>query len=445
MWASSVKDKENTEPFDYTPPINGLRKSNDSLSFPDKCLSLVTEGEPSKRPKTPLRTSSESLNTFNSGPYVRSAKERQTTEGFRYNETGSDDEAEEAFSVCTSAREIKPVDTALYCDVINQIFAELPEKVEEKWSSISSLTEVAEFLCSCQSSLRENYEMWQSDNVRDFLDTKFKELRRICAQYIREEQDPDFGHNIALSDMNIAKNRLKVPGFNPFDYNGIARSNGEDYVHASALCYEGQQYIAAQGPLTDTLSDFTKMILYSSCQTVISLVEKVEEGEEKCYPYWELFLEGESKTVTDQYVNQRVDRGVLNVPDDFETKEIEYFHFRRWPDQDAPHAEIIDQFMQILLSQKQIGPLVVHCSKGLGRTGTFILLHALLKKIHDDFQANPSLDLDNYSLNIFSILLRLRLQRSSFVQTISQVECVFKAVSRFYEILKAKQKESLVL
>ena len=87
------------------------------------------------------------------------------------------------------------------------------------------------------------------------------------------------------------------------------------------------------------------------------------------------------------------------------------YHFTSWPDHGVPKfATSLISFIRRVQKahSKESGvPLLVHCSAGVGRTGTFILLDILLERLRE-----------NSSLNVYECLANLRRGRVLMVQTL---------------------------
>ncbi|XP_066567876.1 receptor-type tyrosine-protein phosphatase alpha isoform X2 [Amia ocellicauda] len=236
---------------------------------------------------------------------------------------------------------------------------------------------------------------------------------------------------------NMKKNR--VLQIIPYEFNRviIPVKRGEentDYVNASFIDGYRQKdsYIASQGPLQHTIEDFWRMVWeWKSC-SIVMLTELEERGQEKCAQYWpsdgcllcgdvaiELKREeeNESYTVRDLLVtNNRENKA----------RQVRQFHFHGWPEVGIPAdgKGMINLIAAVQKQQQQSGnhPIIVHCSAGAGRTGTFCALSTVLERV----KAEGILD-------VFQTVKSLRLQRPHMVQTLEQYEFCYKVVQEYID------------
>ncbi|XP_061083730.1 receptor-type tyrosine-protein phosphatase epsilon-like isoform X3 [Conger conger] len=236
---------------------------------------------------------------------------------------------------------------------------------------------------------------------------------------------------------NMKKNR--VLQIIPYDFNRVILSikRGQeftDYINASFIDGYRQKdyYIATQGPLAQTVEDFWRMVWEWRCHSIVMLTELQEREQDKCFQYWP--AEG-SVTHGDYAVELKVDTLsdsfslrdlVLTYVPDKETRFVRHFHFHGWPEVGIP-AEgngMIDFIAAVQRQQQQSGnhPIVVHCSAGAGRTGTFIALSNILERV----KAEGLLD-------VFQTVKSLRMQRPHMVQTVEQYDFCYKVVQDFVD------------
>ena len=228
---------------------------------------------------------------------------------------------------------------------------------------------------------------------------------------------------------------------------------GKDY----SQCW---QYIATQGPIKNTVSDFWQMV-YEQQSTVILMLARLEErpGVEACFQYWPLQvgdaldLEVHSATVDsiriefDQeisYPSAAVMNSEIMMIRDFiiialkdneivEQRPVKQVQFLRWPDHGVPKLHDMTkliQYMDDLLSTPaennidndqpvyQMKNIVVHCSAGVGRTGTFISIYTMLLKMRNMTLAQ--LEVHDWQSEFYLLVKLLRTQRCFMVQTESQ-------------------------
>lgn len=192
-----------------------------------------------------------------------------------------------------------------------------------------------------------------------------------------------------------------------------------------------------QGPLRNTCYDFWKMVWEQECSVVVMLNKIIENNMLKCHPYWpsgeidedgvsddevvlnELKINFVSKEFFDFYTISKL--RISNSAVD-QSKLILHFHYHAWPDFGVPESPTM--FLTFLNAVRQYykqskGPPVVHCSAGIGRTGTLILVDVILKLIEEK-QTN--------NIDVFSILLHLRKHRLGLVQTPDQLRFCFLSI-----------------
>ncbi|XP_027042748.1 receptor-type tyrosine-protein phosphatase epsilon-like [Pocillopora damicornis] len=190
---------------------------------------------------------------------------------------------------------------------------------------------------------------------------------------------------------NRAKNRYG--NITTYDHSRVVLEKIEgdptsDYINASYIpTYDEKTmcYIATQGPNNVTVNDFWRMIWQENCSTIVMLTNLVELGKTKCEQYWP---ESNSKlgaiTVTLHKTAVFADyiiRTFILVKDS-EKREVQQYHYLTWPDRGVPaRSSALLGFRYKIHTRHQAtgGPLVVHCSAGVGRTGTYIAIDAMLE------------------------------------------------------------------
>uniref|UniRef100_A0A3P9N0I1 protein-tyrosine-phosphatase n=1 Tax=Poecilia reticulata TaxID=8081 RepID=A0A3P9N0I1_POERE len=238
---------------------------------------------------------------------------------------------------------------------------------------------------------------------------------------------------------NAKKNRYK--DILPYDQTRVVLSlqtsgSDSDYINASFV--QGAsgdcRYIASQAPLSSTLTDFWRMIWQHKIKVIVMACREVEMGKRKCECYWAAPHQSAAFgpfTVTTQVEsrpNQDVVVRTLVVCYQQDVHSLVQFQYLSWPDHDVPYetAGILDLLDRARSSQgAESSPVLVHCSAGCGRTGVVCALdyiHDLLvtKKITEDF-------------SVLDLVLELRRQRPSAVQTKDQYGFIFSAAASMLE------------
>jgi len=194
-------------------------------------------------------------------------------------------------------------------------------------------------------------------------------------------------------------------------------------------------YIASQGPVQAILADFWRMVFEKNASVVLMLTKEVENARLKCDQYWAevdspLILENFKLTLQDIAEKDELTTRKLLL-ENIETSEsrvIHQFQYTAWPDHGVPLSttaflELADAADKANSTQ---GPIVVHCSAGIGRTGTFSTIHSTLKKVELQLKEKPD---EEPTINIAEVVLQLRQQRPNMVQTVEQYEFCYLAIN----------------
>ncbi|NXB43992.1 PTPRO phosphatase, partial [Leucopsar rothschildi] len=252
----------------------------------------------------------------------------------------------------------------------------------------------------------------------------------------------DIPHFAADLPMNRCKNRYT--NILPYDFSRVRlvsmnEEEGSDYINANYIpgYNSPQEYIATQGPLPETRNDFWKMVLQQKSQIIVMLTQCNEKRRVKCDHYWpftedpvaygDITVEMLSEEEHTDWVYRS-----FRISYADEVQDVMHFNFTAWPDHGVPTtnaAESILQFVQMVRqkSAKTKGPMVVHCSAGVGRTGTFIALDRLLQHIRD-----------HEFVDILGLVADMRSYRMSMVQTEEQYIFIHQCVQLMWQ--KKKQQ-----
>ncbi|CAG8491136.1 357_t:CDS:1 [Funneliformis mosseae] len=282
------------------------------------------------------------------------------------------------------------------------------------------------------------------------LANKFHHLDRIekerCRQATKNSNDP-FSMSIAINRASINYNRYS--DIIPFNYNRIKllqqRPNKTDYINASYIEAPNnvRRYIATQGPLKETIEDFWLMIWEQETHIIVMLTNQIERGEIKCETYWPkeignytMFKDiGLKVTLKSEILDSKATcyertfkleklrgRDIIT-----ESRQITQLQTIAWPDHGVPDSPdpinnlIIKMNERMQHCNRNSGPIVVHCSAGCGRTGTFCTVDSTLALL-PGLQQNDSTDL------IFNVVQHFRQQRISMVQNLAQYQFCYLTV-----------------
>ncbi|XP_062918198.1 receptor-type tyrosine-protein phosphatase eta-like isoform X2 [Mobula hypostoma] len=252
---------------------------------------------------------------------------------------------------------------------------------------------------------------------------------------------------VAQQPLNKPKNRYS--NVLPYDSSRVKLSvtsdPSSDYINANFMPgYNSQkEFIAAQGPLMNTVQDFWRMIWEHRVPAIVMLTKCVEQGRAKCEQYWPterpLAIGDKIVTLTSEVTSEDWtirDFSLVKVKTG-EKYNIRQFHFLGWPDHGVPSTTgILVEFRNLVreyINQHQMrGPTVVHCSAGVGRTGTFISIDHMIHQIDNDRE-----------VNIWSIVYQLRMNRPLMVQTESQYVFLNQCAMEYIKSSKRHGDESV--
>ncbi|XP_069999561.1 tyrosine-protein phosphatase 10D [Penaeus vannamei] len=240
----------------------------------------------------------------------------------------------------------------------------------------------------------------------------------------------DIPHNAADLPVNRPKNRFT--NILPYEHSRFKLQStddeeGSDYINANYVSgYNSlREFIVSQGPLPSTRDDFWRMCWESNTRAIVMLTRCTERGRERCDHYWPYNMQPvyygdiqvtilNERYFPDWSVTEfRVCKGEVR-------RMIRHFHFTTWPDFGVPDPpQTLVRFVRFF--RERIGadqrPIVVHCSAGVGRSGTFIALDRILFSIRT-----------NDYVDIYGIVYEMRRQRVSMVQTEQQYICIHQCL-----------------
>ncbi|XP_025106128.1 receptor-type tyrosine-protein phosphatase alpha-like isoform X2 [Pomacea canaliculata] len=244
--------------------------------------------------------------------------------------------------------------------------------------------------------------------------------------------------NDAILPQNISRNRFK--GLYPYDNNRVVlrpiERDDTDYINASYIdgYKESMAYIATQGPLPGTIPDFWHMVWSEDCGKIVMLTNLVEPPKVKCAKYWPDEAQSEAyghysitclKVNTySHYVHRVLSLSRSGDQENQEARKIHHFQFTAWPDHDVPNPTALVIFHTLVRHSPTLheGPLLVHCSAGVGRSGTYIALDILTREAEA-----------TSCVSVFPTVRHIRRQRMKMVQNLAQYWFLHEALAEALE------------
>lgn len=279
-------------------------------------------------------------------------------------------------------------------------------------------------------NIYQNTASLAKDNILLYIERNKMEEEPFANEFSRLPQGLIYSHDAGILEENTKKNRYKT--LVPYDFSRVVllpdETSTSDYINASYITEE-KKYIATQGPITGTTNDFWKMIWQEKCNTIIMLTDLIENCKLKCVQYWpdlnhtetygkfKIHCVQEKKYMIYTYRLLSITKA-SNLSQ--EERFIDHFQCTAWPDHDVPQDPIyfIEFRNKIRHMKSSKPPYVVHCSAGVGRTGTYIALDILLKNLWK-----------NSTLDVFSCVNELRQQRTLMVHRRTQYQFIYDVLA----------------
>eukprot|EP00731_Ephydatia_muelleri_P019017 Em0011g1057a len=230
--------------------------------------------------------------------------------------------------------------------------------------------------------------------------------------------------NIVPCDENRVKLK-ETPGVPGSDYINASHINGYQHVDS---------YIASQGPKENTIADFWRMIWEKHIETIVMLTKCTEASKNLCKQYWADEEGGVYDTdtlcITTTSVVTLVDYNIRRVEvkskvvEDLDVLQVTHYQYTSWPDDEVP--QFATSFLNFVRRVQKVHdkskgvPLLVHCSTGVGRTGTFIALDTLLDTMRSET-----------SISVFEVVKDMRRRRVLMVQTLAQYVFIHDALDEY--------------
>ncbi|VDK75685.1 unnamed protein product [Litomosoides sigmodontis] len=239
------------------------------------------------------------------------------------------------------------------------------------------------------------------------------------------------GQTCIAADLTVNRAKNRFTNILPYDHSRVKLiptddDDGSDYVNASYIpgFNSRREFIAAQGPLPSTRDHFWRVVWEQHCPAIVALTKCVEKGRDKCHQYWPdndqlsvLYADIEVTLMNEVVYEEFTVRELrlTNVSEPLASpRTVKHLHYMAWPDFGVPECaaglvHFVRLFRSRLPPSPSNKPSIVHCSAGVGRSGTFIALDRLMQCV-----------VKNLPLDVFGIVYEMRLDRCHMVQNEQQ-------------------------
>uniref|UniRef100_A0AC35TFN9 Protein-tyrosine phosphatase n=1 Tax=Rhabditophanes sp. KR3021 TaxID=114890 RepID=A0AC35TFN9_9BILA len=207
-----------------------------------------------------------------------------------------------------------------------------------------------------------------------------------------------------------------------------------DYIHANFVSspISEKRFICAQGPLDTTVADFLHMIIQEETEVIIMLCNTIEKNQNKCAQYWPEAV-NDKLFFTDVEVSMMKNTGTIGGDASVRKNELRlrwkgkggkilsrsvlHIHWQDWPDRGVPPTSATPGALLSSIRGNR-KPIVVHCSAGIGRTGSIVAIECILEKFYYGKECE----------NMEILLKELRAQRAWTIQNDAQFLFVHRIV-----------------
>ncbi|XP_061185084.1 receptor-type tyrosine-protein phosphatase T-like [Saccostrea echinata] len=285
------------------------------------------------------------------------------------------------------------------------------------------------------------------NNLSMAMDISIKDLQNIIKQretnenagFIKEFKSLPYGVRFECTtshlEENLPKNRFKTVF--PYDHSRVLLETKDgylsDYINANYIenMTGRREYIACQGPQCNTIVDHWRMIWQENVEYIVMLTNLIEGPKVKCHQYWpdegsELNIDQFSvKLIEEKIYAYHVVRKInLRKKKVSGSRTVVQFHFPSWPDHRTPNPLSLLFFHRHFRHKIRPSnhPIIVHCSAGIGRTGTFIALDVLSR--YGD---------EKGKVNVIEFVKSMRKDRMTMVQNADQYAFLYHALHEYFK------------
>ncbi|CAI2301196.1 unnamed protein product [Caenorhabditis sp. 36 PRJEB53466] len=289
-------------------------------------------------------------------------------------------------------------------------------------------------------------EQW----VQRALDAGVEKLReefRQLAKYVRENMTKTAFDASQTPDMTTTKNRYQDVPCQDHCIVKLVPPAPTSYIHANFVgcpMLPDRRFICTQGPLDQTVDEFWFMILQEKVEQIVMLCKTIETGKYKCAQYWpakagEKLVTSSKITIENLSGPSPMDRdpeitiSQLTVTFQDRTHSVRHLHWTDWPDRGVPPCKLTSLELLSAVRGSKV-PIVVHCSAGIGRTGTIVAIEYILERIAEGKQLEVMPEL----------VKQLRDQRAYSIQNDLQYLYIHRVMLNYF-LEKYKEKYAAIL
>ncbi|XP_044304208.1 tyrosine-protein phosphatase non-receptor type 20 [Varanus komodoensis] len=270
------------------------------------------------------------------------------------------------------------------------------------------------------------------------------EQQEILAEFVAlEHMKPLDDCQVAKAPENREKNRYR--DILPYDMTRVPLGKGKAYINASYIRVPAGKeelfYISTQGPLPCTMNDFWQMVWENHSNVIAMITKEVEHGIAKCHRYWpepphssvalaQFHLQLVNYQILDCFIIRMIE--IMNKQTQ-ERRTVQHLQFTAWPDHSTPRSSRhLLQFVRYMRKIHRSGPIVTHCSAGVGRSGVLLCVDILLHGIERDL-----------FFDIKQIVTHLRHQRFGMIQTKEQYMFCYEIALEALKNLQSRNAQLL--
>lgn len=250
-------------------------------------------------------------------------------------------------------------------------------------------------------------------------------------QFLKDYIDFEELHQSKLEPLN---NLCRYSNILPYKKNRVTLQNNR-YINASWIHMPYRDFfIATQGPLVNTTEDFWTMVCENNTQVIVMLCDLSEKGVPKCHNYWDEKNRMNNFIIEKVNEEEKKEHGLilrkfhLTNKSENSTKEVFHIHFPKWADHSVPinAANIMLEIINEVNKHKGESPAIVHCSAGVGRTGTFITIFSLFHEIVSQIR---NINDQSIRFSIFNAVRKMKEMRLFSVENYEQYGFIYQCVN----------------